>query len=737
MKPPTPSADTPRAGRWRIVLAAVAIALAALAAYRSSFAGAFVLDDEPAILGNSTIRQLWHSWRPPVDSAVGGRPVANFSLAVNHALSGTHAWSYHAVNLLIHLLAGLTLFGIVRRTVSGNPSLIVKKSVSPATGPTAFAFGTALLWILHPLQTEAVTYVAQRVESLMGLFFLLTLYCFMRGADITTEHTDATEKTDFGGKRLLHQGEHIGTRRNLLSTLCGGNAWFVLSVISCLLGMGTKEVMATAPVLVLLYDRTFVAGSFRRAWVKRRRIHLALMATWLPLAALVAGAGWNRGGTAGFDVGVHAWAYWLTQFEAAARYLRLSLWPHPLVFDYKTFWIRHPAEVVPQAVLVLALAGTTLWALRRRPAAGFLGAWFFVILAPTSVVPGTIQMVVEHRMYLPLAAIAVAAVAAAHRWLGRWSLAAILALAAGLGWISANRNEAYRSDRALWSDTIAKCPDSDRAHNNLGNALLKAGAAGEAIEHYQEALRLNPDAADTHYNLAGAWQRTGQLQEAIAEYGRALQANPRMADAHTALGTALEAAGRSDEAASHYEQALQVDPGYANAHNNLGLMLADAGRLPEAIAHYQQALRINASLPDVHNNLANALRAAGRIPEAIEHYAQALKLRPHFAAAHNNLGNAFRDSGRLPEAAAQYEQALQAQPGVPQVHNNLGTVLLMTEHAQEAIAQFEQALRLDPNLAQVHLNLAIALESVGRQADAAVHYETARRLGLAVQRPGD
>jgi hypothetical protein len=173
------------------------------------------------------------------------------------------------------------------------------------------ALAVALLWTLHPLQTEAVTYVIQRVESLMGLCYLLTLYCLIRSVD--------------SPRPALWQG---------------------CMVTACLLGMATKEVMATAPLLGLLYDRTFLAGSFREAWQRRRWWYVGLAATWLPLACLVAGTGGNRGGTSGFNVGVAPWAYWLTQFQAVAHYLKLSVWPHPLVFEYGTFWVR-PVEALP------------------------------------------------------------------------------------------------------------------------------------------------------------------------------------------------------------------------------------------------------------------------------------------------------------------------------------------------------------------------------------------------------
>ncbi|MDE3084770.1 MAG: hypothetical protein KGJ37_06085, partial [Verrucomicrobiota bacterium] len=421
-----------------VIVAGGGIALAALAAYHNSFSGPFVFDDGGSIIENRTIRHLWSALSPPPNETVSGRPVLNLSLAFNYALSGTKVWSYLALNLAIHILAGLTLFGLVRRTL-----LKVQSSRFNVQGSaTGVAFCVALLWTLHPLQTEAVDYVVQRAESLMGLFYLLTLYCFVRFAD----------RRETEGRSDLTSG-----------------FWFLSSVFCCLLGMATKEVMVSAPLMVLLYDRTFVAGSFREAWRRRRRFYLALAGTWLLLGYLVLSTGGNRGGTIGFDVGVAWWVYGLTQFRAIAHYLWLSLWPHPLVFEYGTYWVKHASEVVPYAMMVVLLAVGTVMALKRRPVLGFLGAWFFAILAPTSLVPGTTQMIVEHRMYLPLAAVLVLFVTAIYALAGRRSVVIFLILSVGLGWATSRRNENYRSELALWGDTVAKQPDNARARNNYGD----------------------------------------------------------------------------------------------------------------------------------------------------------------------------------------------------------------------------------------------------------------------------
>lgn len=739
----TPATPERRVSRRTTVVAGAGLVLSALAVYANSFSGPLIFDDLLSIPQNPTIRRLPTSLMPPGGGlTVTGRPVLNLSFALNYALSGDRVWSYHALNLLIHICAGLALFGVIRRTLrlrSGQAlagTNVVGRPLATDDRPragflqsdaTLIALAIALLWTLHPLQTESVTYIVQRAESLMGLFYLLTLYCFIRAID-----SDAGRGSVETTKAPSHQESGtIAQNSSVPLRLRCSKGWAALAFVACLLGMATKEVMVSAPLIVLLYDRVFVARSFRAAWRQRGRVHLALAATWIPLTGLVLLAA-NRGGTAGFGVGVSFWTYAATQFQALSHYLWLSAWPHPLIVDYGVRWMASVGDVAPYAAGVALLVATTAVALVRRPALGFLGATFFAILAPTSLVPGTRQTLAEHRMYLALAPVMVLLVLALYAWLGRRSRFVLAAAAVGLGWLTVQRNTVYRSDATIWRDTVAKRPGNAAARDNYGNILAQAGRLEEALTQYEEAIRLEPGYAEAHNDFGLALARAGRLPQAIAHYEQALRINPALPDVHNNLGNTLRAAGRTPEAIMHYEQALRLKPEFAAAHNNLGNAFREADRLPEAIAQYEQALQIDPDVPDVHNNLGNALWADGRAQEAIAHYEEALRLKPDFAGAHNNLGNAFREADRLPEAIAQYEQALQIDPAVPEVHNNLGTSLLMMGRTPEAIAQFEAALRLNPNLAQVHLNLAIALESAGRHDEAAAHVEAARRLGAAV-----
>ena len=688
---------TPSSGpvsRGAVVLAGALLVLAALAAYHNSFSGPFIWDDLFSITDNPTIRRFGSALSPPHDVGVGGRPISNLTLALNYALGGTDVWGYHAFNLLIHTLAGLTLLGLVRRTLQ-RP--VLNERFGAAALPLALA--VAVLWTVHPLQTESVTYITQRYESLMGLFYLLTLYCFVRSV------------------------ESAAPAR-----------WQVLSIGAGLLGVLSKEMIVTAPVMVLLYDRTFVAGSFLEAWRRRWRYYLGLTSLWVLLVPLLAGVHQR---SAGFELGVTWWHYALTSCRSVVLYLKLAVWPHPLVLDYSPDIVRHAGEVLPYMMVLAVLVAATAIALWRRPVLGFAGAWVWVILAPTSsVVPLAGQPTAEHRMYLPLAAVIGLGVVALHAWMGRRSLLVFAAAAVGLGWLTIQRNKDYRSELAVWSDTVAKRPNNERAHNNLGAAWSRTpGRLNDATAQYAEALRLKPDYAEAHNNLGLAWsQMPGRLNDAIAQYEEALRLKPDHVEAHYNLGVAwLKIPGRLKDAIAQFEEALRLKPDYAEAHNYLGLAWAQIpGRLNDAIAQYEAALRLKPDYAEAHNNLGLVWsQLPGRLQDAATQYEAALRLKPDSAEAHNNLGGAWAQiPGRLNDAIAQFEAELRLKPDFAEAHYNLGNAWAqMSGRLNDAIAQFEAALRLKPDFAEAHYSLGVAWSQMpGRLQDAIAQFEAALRL---------
>ncbi len=587
-------------------LAVGAILIAVVVAYSNSLQGPFVFDDLPSITDNPTIRHLSTSLRPPPGGVtVSARPLVNLTLALNFALSADSVWSYHVVNIAIHSMAALTLFGLVRRTLR-SPTLAARFGADADW----LAGLVALLWAAHPLQTESVTYIVQRAESLAALFYLLTLYCFSRASQSTSPR-----------------------------------GWLGASVLVCALGATAKETIATAPLLVLLYDRTFASGTFRAAWKRHAWYYGALATSWLVLGGLLLANG-NRGGTAGFDVPIAWWVYALKQAKAIALYLKLSFWPHPLVFDYGGDLTVTSAQLAASLAIVLSLLAATIWALVRKPVVGYIGAWFFLALAPSSsVVPVATQAMAEHRMYLALAAIVALGLFGLYRWLGRrllW-IGAALGIACTARTIA--RNLDYRSPITLWTQALAYT-ENPRAHLNLGIELADANRPLEALAHYEAAAKIDPTDADASYNRGNILAELGRTDDAIAAYANALRLNPNLPQAFYNWANVLVVKHRPAEAVNYYLSALKLRPDYPQAHYNLANTLAELGRFPEAIDHYRQTLRLDPNHSDAHFNLGHALMQSNLPAEAVPEYEAVLRLSPNDTEAPRYLAAAREAAAR-------------------------------------------------------------------------------------------
>lgn len=630
--------------RWFGLFVAIGILVVVLMAYSNAFVGPYVFDDVDAIRDNPTIQRgtdLAAILSPPARTTVASRPLLNASFALSRAMGGGSVLGHHAVNIAIHAASALVLFGLIRRTVN---------QISPRAAEEFgwIAPAVALVWALHPVQTEAVTYLVQRAESLMALFYLLTLYCVVAAID--------------------------GSKRGAMS-----RGWFVGAVVACAAGMATKEVMVSAPLVAVLYDRTFLATSFGEIWRRRGRWYLGLFSTWLILFGLIAIGGGNRGGSIGFGVGVGWWAHALTQFQAVSRYLWLAFWPHPLVFEYEPQWAEAIWAVLPYIVIVATAAFGTLDGLRRNSLVGLCGVLFFFVLAPTSLMPAPTQLTVEHRVYLPLVAVVVLALLGAYRLIGRRALVVAMACAMPFGFLTYARNFVYRTEIGLWTDTIAKRPENGFAHASLGAALTRTGRLTEALFECREAVRLVPDRALFHYN-----------------YGKALELS-------------------ADPAAEQeYAAAVRLEPTFTAAHTNYAALLARRGRVEDARREFETAVRLNPKEPMGHYNLAALLADSGHLSESLPEFEAAVNLRPTFVEALTRWGATLALLQRVPEAMEKFDAALRADPANVSARNKQGLVYLMIGRVPEAVGCFEQALRIAPEDPQSNANLAMARRKLGQ-----------------------
>lgn len=596
----------PRAAPWIIVLAIAA-------AWANSLRGPFVYDDIPSLVLNPTIRHLWPPgpvFHPPAAGGmtVAGRPLLNATFALNYALGGLQPLGYHVCNVAVHLTAALLLFGLVRRSdprQAGGPlpGRLGGDGVPALSGPAmpeGIALAAALLWALHPLQTESVTYTVQRAESLMGLCYLATLYAFLRGAQAARRWP-----------------------------------WHAVAVTACAAGMACKEVMVSAPLIVFVFDAACVSGSAAAAWRRNGRTHLLLAGTLLIVASLVIST--HGRGDARFDPGVSWGRYAATQFGAISHYLGLTFWPRPLIFDYGAVWVTRPAAVVPAALLVLLFLAGTAVALQRRPRLGLLGLMFFAILAPTSLVPGARQTLAEHRMYLALAPLAVLAAWTAGRFGGSRGLLAAVGVAAALGAATAQRNRDYRSALVLWGDTAAKRPLNPVAHHNYGMALYERGDLPAAAAEYRRALALQPEYPKAHANLGAALLGMGEAAAGIAEYRTALAQRPDFEDARFCLAEALAGTGQTEPAIAEYRSALALAPNDGPAHLGLARALAQQGDLDAGLAEARAASRCDPASAAPHLEMGKMLAQEGRLREADAELQRVLELEPNAGAAREIL----------------------------------------------------------------------------------------------------
>jgi len=485
-------------------MAALLIVLCGLATYWSSFDGAFVFDDATLInKDNPHLRSIWSSFasiRSSQQATSVGRPVHALSLSINYALNGLDPRGYHLFNLLIHLAAGLTLLGIVRRT-------LLTRLLRQRMGRHALSLGfaVAVLWTLHPMHTKSVTYITQRAESMMGLFYLLTLYCAIRGM------TSARKW------------------------------WYAGAVGTCLLGVGSKEVIATVVLLAPLYDRIFISASWRDLIQRRWGFYLALTSTWVPLGFLMLSG--PLGQDSGFNPSyISSFEFALTQCWAITRYLRTAILPLAHVFDYGeavTASLLTRAQIISGAVVVAALLLATGLALRRWSPWGYLGAWFFVVLAPTSsVIPMPPEIATENRMYVPLAAVIALIVLGAFflwerltpaegeptaRWTRIMPAVAVAAAAVAIGCLTVQRNKDFHDPMDLWNRSIRHWPLSARALTNRGNLHARDGRFDLAIQDYDRALKLIPDHVHALHTRAMILDRSGRHKQALAGYARTVE----------------------------------------------------------------------------------------------------------------------------------------------------------------------------------------------------------------------
>jgi tetratricopeptide (TPR) repeat protein len=655
---------------WLLLMLGLLVA----AIYANTLGVPYYFDDSYNIRDNRHVRlkqlTLEGLLKAGFESPIASRPLANISFGLNYYLGGDAVFGYHLVNIAIHMITGLLLYLLVHTTLqlsqgTGKDGFEHKtpEAVSePGQGwrsldPGWVAFWTAALWLVHPLQTQSVTYIVQRMNSMAALFFVLSLLLYARG-------------------RMARMRRSTDARLSAIHPY----AWFVGSLIGGLLALGSKEIAATLPFFILLYEWYFIQ-ELSASWLKRRAIY------WLPILLLfflilfvylgsnpverIMDTYANRDFTLVQRV--------LTQFRVVIFYLSLLIWPHPsrlnLEHDFAlSYSLFDPVTTLASLVAVAGMLGLGIYLARHQRISSFCLLWFLGNLVIESSVIG-LELVFEHRLYLPSMFLILAAILLFCQYVRSRRLQAILLGMVVLtsAWSTFERNKLWQDELVLFLDCVKKSPHKARPHNALGGAFFDQGRVDEAIVQYNESLRLDPDYASAHYNLAIALAERGDAHAAIAHYREALRIKPEEPAVHTNLGIELYQLGLLDEAKKHYNQALEIDPDFENAHIQLGIALAGSGKISDAIRHYTEVLRINPESAEARTNLGNIYLRQGQLEQAMQHYARAIEANREYAAAYNSMGVVLFQLGNLDRAIVLFKEAVRLDPDYNDAQNNLAS----------------------------------------------------------------
>jgi len=692
---------------WQRVLAGVLlIAGAVLAAYWPSLRGDFVLDDEILVSQNNLVRapdgllRFWFSTEP-----ADYWPVTNSTFWLEWRAWLDNPTGYRASNIVLHIADSLLIWLILRRLAIPG------------------AFLAALLFAVHPVNVESVAWIAQRKNVLSLLFFLLSIWLYLRSqptsVSLGSERGQTAGNRQIGEKSFSASWYWLGVIAFVLAALSKGSV-AILPLVLLLISwwqngrVSKRDLLMTAPFFVIAVVLTLV-----NIWFQRHGSEEIIRQ--VTPAQRLAGAG------------AVVWFY-----------LWKALVPLRLAFVYSQ-WEIDPSDLRWWLPLAATLAVTALLIRQRHTLFGrpLLFAWAFFCIALLPVMGFTdvgfmkYSLVADHYQHIALIAVvalaAAAIVQAARIWHGEMWRDRSVAIAAGipvgiLCFLTFRQADLYGDPVRLYEATLALNPKCWMAENNLGQIFANAGKTQDAIDHYRRSLAINNENPGCHVNLGLALAKLGQPQAAMDEYHEALRIKKDYTPALNDLGIALAAAGKEIEAAEMYMEALRIQHDNAAVHFNWGSLLARQGRLDDAISHFKAAVVSDPYYSEAYLGLANALFALGDnedeennpklTREAIRYYEKAAQLRPSDPESHYNFALALAKVHRLSDAIAQCEEFLRLAPNRYDAENALGAALAWSGRFAEAVPHIERALKLNPQYAQAYYNLAMAHARLGHRVEA-------------------
>ena len=607
--------------------------------YANSLQVPFYLDDYREIVNSQIIKSFSYFINYHSSGGIGSlisRSFGYLTFLLNYQIGGLNVVGYHLVNSAIHIISALLVYRIVSLTLL-TPYFADGRDKKTAGNRAGFiAFFAALLFVAHPLQTQAVTYIIQRFASLAALLYMLSLSCYIRARLITNE----PGKSNFACL-----------------------AWFTAAIVSGLLALMTKQNAFTLPLMVILFEMMFFPGDIKK---KIRNLGILFAAAVAGVAIIIAASGkpvsvlfasLDRATTVEPDI--TRLDYLATQMRVLVTYLRLLIFPAGQQLDYSyaisSGFLNTDVLLSGALLCALFLAAVYCLLLSRRKESRYGDAaqlfriiafgifWFFItMLIESSIIPIT-DVIFEHRMYLPSAGIFMAAAAsvsllggAGNRVPG-WPRPRVLAASAAviliLGFLTIARNQVWRDEISFWEDNASKSPRNGRVLNNLAQARERKGDLKGAEEAYVRAINLKSYQAASFINLGHIYIEWGRLDKALELYRIALSIDPGIAEAHEGIGIIYKNQNKNEEALQEFLQAINLKPALQTSYANIALIYCRLNKNTEALEYFGKAIELNPDDVSAYVNRGQLFLITGRKNEAIDDYRRALMIDPNNATA--------------------------------------------------------------------------------------------------------
>jgi len=641
--------------------------------YSNTFHSSFHFDDagfiagDPGIRNPAHLRVIWNFWPT--------RFITYLSLAFNWQLSQSNTFGYHLFNLMVHLGGAILSWWLALLTFS-TPA-IKNQKISHHSDLIALFVG--LIFLAHPIQTQAVTYIIQRATSLAALFYLAALCLYAKS-------------------RLLEQVK--------ITPLALGKFYYLGSLVSAVLAMFTKEIAVTLPLAVLLYEFCFLKTQKSFNW--RQLLPFLFTLFIIPLTMfLTKSVNFIEMRRASESVpGISPWHYLLIQFQVIVTYLRLLFLPlkQNLDYDYPIVQTVLNLPTLASLFLLLLLIFTAIRLFSKYRLISFSIFWFFLTLLPESSVIPINDPIYEHRLYLPMFGFSLFLASTLYYFIGdkrlKLTLLLLCIIVAGYSILTFTRNFFWKDELTLWNDTVRKSPQKARPYHNRGNAYKDKGEFDRALSDYNKALAIDPDLAISYVNRGIIHQNKGNFNQAISDFNKALALDPDLALAYNSRGVIYKSRGNLNLAFSDYNEAIAKDPNLASAYTNRGNLYQIKGNLDLALSDYNKAIAIDPDLSSAYNNRGNIYQEQGDIKKAIADFDKVIAGDPNLASAYLNRAIAYQKIGNLGLALSDCSKAIQINPNYAKAFHNRAVIYLLRKEYTKSWEDLHRAealgYKIDP-----------------------------------------